>query len=291
MRVLQRLCLMCAVLICSPGELAAQLSTTSTTITITLPQSDAELEVDGEAVSGKGTTRTVQTPPLPRGAASKVTLTVRWAPNDYTTLVRTRTVTFRAGDARTVHLTRADPTDRVRVRYVPTPDDIAGAMVRLAGVTAEDVVFEPGCGDARITIAAVKAGARRAVGIDIDPDRVKESRENVRKAGLANRIEIRQGDALDIPDLSSASVVLLYMGDEFNLLMRPHLWRELKVGARVVSHRFRMGDWEPDNTVATVSAEGGTYDLHVWTITEAVKRRLTQEKSHVRALHLTKRER
>jgi precorrin-6B methylase 2 len=141
-------------------------------------------------------------------------------------------------------------------------------------VTASDVVFEPGCGDARITIAAVKAGARRGVGIDIDPERVRESRENVKNAGLADRIEIRHGDALDIKDLSSATVVLLYMGDHFNMLIRPHLWRELKVGSRIVSHRFKMGDWEPDKTIHVTSAEGGDYELHLWTITEEIKRKL-----------------
>ena len=147
-------------------------------------------------------------------------------------------------------------------------------MVTLAGVSAADVVYEPGCGDARITIAAVRGGARKGVGIDIDPDRVADSRARVKEAGLEDRIEIRLGDALDIGDLSAANVVFLYMGDHFNLLIRPILWRELKVGARVVSHRFTMGDWKPDKTVAVSSDAGGEYELHLWTITEEVKRRM-----------------
>jgi precorrin-6B methylase 2 len=182
-------------------------------------------------------------------------------------------VSFRAGDPVTLDLSVDDPSDRVRVIYVPTPDDIAAEMVKLAGVTANDVAFEPGCGDARITIAAVKGGAKRGVGIDIDPDRVTESRANVEKAGLASKIEIRLGDALDIRDLSAATVVFLYMGDHFNLLIRPILWRELPVGARVVSHRFTMGDWQPDKTVSVTSNEGGEYELHLWTVTAEVKRR------------------
>jgi uncharacterized protein (TIGR03000 family) len=258
------------------STLAAQ-SATSTRITVLVPHADARLEVDGRVVAGKGTTRTVTTPAWPRGTDVTVTITAQWDPNDYTKVIRTRTVTLRAGDAGRVDLTREDPADRVVVRYVPTPDDIAGAMVRLAGVTSNDVVFEPGCGDARITIEAVRAGARRGVCVDIDPARVKEARANVKKAGFADRIEIRQGDALDIPDLASASVVFLYMGDHFNMLMRPILWKQLKVGARVVSHRFTMGDWKPDNTVVTVSAEGGQNDLHIWTITETVKRRAAQD--------------
>jgi precorrin-6B methylase 2 len=173
-----------------------------------------------------------------------------------------------------VDLTVSDPTDRVRVIYVPTPADIAEEMIRLAGVTANDVVYEPGCGDARITIAAVKAGAKRGVGIDIDPERVTESRAGVAAAGLADKIDIRLGDALDIPDLPEATVVFLYMGDHFNLLIRPNLWKQLNVGARVVSHRFLMGDWKPDRTVTVNSAEGGEYELHLWTVTAELKRKL-----------------
>jgi tRNA A58 N-methylase Trm61 len=160
---------------------------------------------------------------------------------------------------------------------VPTPPEIVDEMLKLAGVGPADVVFEPGCGDARLTIAAVKAGAGRGVGIDIDPSRVAESRALVEGAGLADRIEVRQGDALDIRDLSDATVVFLYMGDHFNLLIRPHLWRRLKVGARVVSHRFTMGDWKPDRSVPVGPVgpfDGPSYEVHLWTITEELKRKM-----------------
>jgi precorrin-6B methylase 2 len=147
-------------------------------------------------------------------------------------------------------------------------------MVTLARVTSADVVFEPGCGDARITIAAVKAGAKRAICVDLDPERAQESRANVQTSGLADRIDVRQGDALDVKDLSEVTVVFLYMGDHFNQLIRPVLWRSLAPGARIVSHRFTMGDWEPDKTVTVQSVDGGgTYDLHLWTITADVKRK------------------
>ncbi len=168
-------------------------------------------------------------------------------------------VTVKPGEQLNVNLSVDDPNDRVRVMYVPTPFDVADGMVKLAGITANDVAFEPGCGDARVTIAAVKGGAKKAVGIDIDQERVEESRTRVKEAGLADRIEIRLGDALDIKDLSTASVVFLYMGDHFNMLIRPILWRDLKVGARVVSHRFLMGDWKPDKTVTMSSELGGEY--------------------------------
>jgi uncharacterized protein (TIGR03000 family) len=246
----------------------------TTRMTVTVPNDETELVIEGKQVGGKGSFRAFETPPLEAGTTYRYTLTVTWQPNTYTTMTRSRTVLFRPGDRVAVDMTTEDPTDRVRVIYVPTPDDIALEMIELARVGKDDVVFEPGCGDARITIAAVKAGARRGVGIDIDPDRVTDSRARVKAAGLADRIEIRLGDALDIRDLSSASVVLLYMGDHFNVLLRPHLWRQLKVGSRIVSHRFKMGDWQPDKTITVTAQGGGEYELHLWTITEEVKRRL-----------------
>lgn len=246
----------------------------SARITVTVPNQQTELVVDEQPIPGKGSFRTFDTPPLEIGTTRSSTFMATWQPNGYTTMTRSRTVSFRAGDRVAVDLTVSDPSDRVRVVYVPTPADIAEEMVKLAGVDADDVVYEPGCGDARITIAAVKAGAKRGVGIDIDPERVADSQAGVKAVGLADKIEIRLGDALDIPDLSTATVVFLYMGDHFNLLIRPNLWSQLKVGARVVSHRFKMGDWEPDKTISVNSAEGGEYELHLWTVTEQLKRKL-----------------
>ena len=254
---------------------AAQTASTAqirSRMSVTVPHADAELVVEGQTVPGSGLAREAETPPLQPGVTYTYSVAVKWQPNSYTAMTRTKTVTFRAGERIVVDLTVEDPGDRVRVVFVPTPEEVVTEMIKLAGVGPADVVFEPGCGDARITIAAVKAGARRGVGIDIDPDRVAESRELVKAAGLDDRIEIRQGDALDIRDLSEATVVFLYMGDHFNLLIRPHLWRELKVGARVVSHRFTMGDWKPDRTVS-IGPNVGWNEVHVWTVTEEVKRR------------------
>jgi precorrin-6B methylase 2 len=205
------------------------------------------------------------------------TFTTKWKPNNYTEITRSRTVRFKAGVTAIVDLTKEDPKDRAKIRFVPTPEDIVAAMIDLAGVTANDVVFEPGCGDARILLYAMKAGARRGVGIDIDPERVTESRANVKTAGMEGKVEIRLGDALDIKDLSDASVVFLYMGDEFDMLLRPHLWRQLKVGARVVSHRFTMGDWKPDKSVYVPGWDEGEYQLHLWTITKEIKERAAKE--------------
>jgi uncharacterized protein (TIGR03000 family) len=241
-------------------------------VVVTVPAEDAELTVNGEPIGGVASSRTFETAPLGEGT-HRYTFTVAWRPNTYTTITRSKTVAFRAGDPVSVDLTVDDPADRVRVIYVPTPEDVSAAMVDLAGINRDDVVYEPGCGDARITTAAIRAGARRGICIDIDPERARESKANVEAAGLADRIDVREGDALDLKDLSDVSVVFLYMGDHFNLLIRPVLWRELKVGSRIVSHRFTMGDWKPDRTISVMSDQGGIYDLHLWTITEEIKKR------------------
>jgi uncharacterized protein (TIGR03000 family) len=243
-------------------------------IVVAVPADDAELAVNGETVPGEGASRALETRSLDPGSTERFTFTVTWKPNTYTTMTRSKTVSFRAGDPVRVDLTVEDPGDRVRVIYVPTPADVAEAMVDLAGVGRTDVVYEPGCGDARITIAGIRRGARRAICVDIDPERARESRANVEAARLADRIDVRLGDALDVKDLSDVSVVFLYMGDHFNMLIRPVLWRELKVGSRIVSHRFLMGDWKPDKTISMSSDEGGIYELHLWTITEELKRKL-----------------
>ncbi len=255
------------VISCACGT-AAQVATR---IVVTMPHDEAELAVDGKAVEGKGKARMFETT-LEQGRTYEFIYTATWRPNNYTVVTRSKTVEVKGGSPAWVDLTKEDPADRVRIRYVPTPSEIVDEMIKLAGVTKDDVVFEPGCGDARITIAAVKAGAKHGVGVDIDPERVTESTNNVKNAGLDGNVEIRLGDALDIKDLSTASVVFLYMGNEFDMLIRPILWRDLRVGSRVVSHRFLMGDWKPDKTIHVTSAVDEEYELHLWTITEEIKR-------------------
>jgi uncharacterized protein (TIGR03000 family) len=257
------------------AQSAAPAAYPTASIVVQVPTEQAELVVNGSTVDGEGTSRTFETASLPPGAHT-FTIAVTWEPNSYTTITRTKTVALRANERVRVDLTVEDPADRVRVIYVPTPADVAEKMVEMARVGRDDVVYEPGCGDARITIAAIRAGARRGICVDIDPDRARESRENVAAAGFADRIDVREGDALDDKQLSDVTVVLLYMGEHFNMLIRPVLWRELPVGARVVSHRFTMGDWEADDTVHMSGADGIPYELHAWTITKDIKQRLAK---------------
>ncbi len=120
-----------------------------------------------------------------------------------------------------------------------------------------------GCGDGRLVITAVKQfGARRGVGVDIDPQRIKESNENAKAAGVTDRVEFRVQDLFET-DFKEATVVTLYLLPDVNLKLRPKLLSDLKPGTRVVSHAFNMGDWEPDKTV---TVEQGGQTLYLWTI-------------------------
>jgi len=267
-----RLILLLFALLLVPARLALAQGTAH--FTILLPSADTELKLQGAVRAGTGTTRELDSPPLAPGQSVDYTFVAEWAPSNYEITTRTQTVAARAGDRVTVDMTRVQPNDRMRIRYVATPDELVTMMVELAKVTPNDVVFEPGCGDARLTIEAVKAGAKRGVGIDIDAGLVARARESVRAQGLQDKVEIRQGDALDIKDLAQADVVFLYMSDEFDLLLRPALWRELKVGSRIVSHRFLMGDWTPDQTYNVTLGDGFPFTVHVWTVTPQVKARV-----------------
>lgn len=145
------------------------------------------------------------------------------------------------------------------VPFVPTPQKVVDKMVEFAGVKKGDVVYDLGSGDGRIVITAAKKGAK-AVGFEIDGDLVKESRENIRQAGVQEQAEIRQQDILTV-DLSAASVITLYLLPDVNLRLKPNLLTQLRPGSRVVSHSFDMGDWKPDRT-----EQVGGRTLYLWTI-------------------------
>jgi precorrin-6B methylase 2 len=131
------------------------------------------------------------------------------------------------------------------VIYVPTPPEVVTAMLKTAGVTGKDLVYDLGCGDGRIVIEAAKSYGARGVGIDIDPERIKEATANAAKAGVADRVKFLQADLFET-DLRPATVVTLYLLESLNLKLQPKLVKELKPGTRVVSHAFSMGPWTPD---------------------------------------------
>jgi uncharacterized protein (TIGR03000 family) len=239
-----------------------------TKIKVKVPQDDAELLIEGKATKPTGDTREFETPEIDAGKLYEYTFTATWRPNNYTVLTRTKSVEFKGGDDLNVDLTKADPKnpDKAVVRWVPTPDDIVDEMIKMAKVTKDDVAYEPGPGDGRVLIAACKAGAKKAVGIELDPKKAAEARENVKKAKMEDKITIIEGDALKDRDYSEATIVFLYMGNEFNNLLRPILEKQLKPGTRIVSHRFVLGDWKPDETKKVTGLDGDEYLLHIWTV-------------------------
>ncbi|HYF41792.1 MAG TPA: methyltransferase domain-containing protein [Ramlibacter sp.] len=162
--------------------------------------------------------------------------------------------------------TEAKP--KLDVPYVPTPEPVVAKMLEMGNVGGKDLLFDLGCGDGRIVVTAAKERGARGVGIDIDPTRIQEAKENARNAGVSDRVQFRVGDIF-ASDFSQATVVTLYLLPDINRKLRPQLWRQLKVGTRVVSHAFDMGDeWPPERT------ERVDYrTLHFWTIRPEHKKR------------------
>jgi SAM-dependent methyltransferase len=148
--------------------------------------------------------------------------------------------------------------------YVPTPDDVVDRMLKLAQVTKDDTVYDLGCGDGRIVITAAKMYGATGVGVDIDPKRIAESKENAKKAGVEHLVEFRLQDAMTV-DVSKATVVTLYLLSSSNAKLRPILTKQLRPGARIVSHAFSMGNWEAEKVDTFDDTRGFTRTLYLWT--------------------------
>ena len=147
------------------------------------------------------------------------------------------------------------------VDFVPTPHDVVDAMLKVAKVGKGDVLYDLGSGDGRIPItAAEKYGIARGVGIDINPERIKEANENLAKAGVGDRVRFINADLFE-SDLSEATVITLYLLPELNLKLLPKLLKELKPGTRIVSHAFHMGTWKPEQALKVNGR-----DIYFWTI-------------------------
>ena len=147
------------------------------------------------------------------------------------------------------------------VVFVPTPPDVVDAMLKVAKVGKGDVLYDLGSGDGRIPItAAQKYGIARGIGIDINPERVKEANENLRKARVGDRVRFVNADLFE-SDLRDATVITLYLLPALNLKLLPKLLKEVKPGTRVVSHAFDMGSWRPEQALKV-----GTRSVYFWTI-------------------------
>jgi ubiquinone/menaquinone biosynthesis C-methylase UbiE len=156
---------------------------------------------------------------------------------------------------------RSAPLREPDVIYVPTPQEVVDAMLEVAGVKSGDIVYDLGSGDGRIPITAAKKYGVRAIGIDINPVRIKEAQENAVKAGVTNNVRFLNQDLFE-SNISEATVVTLYLLQSLNEKLRPKLWKDLKPGTRVVSHAFSMGpEWPPEKTL-TVSDR----TIYFWTV-------------------------
>jgi SAM-dependent methyltransferase len=161
-------------------------------------------------------------------------------------------------DARRLRLHR--PPARRDVPYVPTDDAVVPAILRLARVTSDDVIYDLGCGDGRILVAAAKHFGAHGIGIDIDPLRIQECHDNARRAHVTDRVRFLQTSLFEV-DLSPASVVTLYLLPSLNIRLRPKLLSELRPGSRLISNHFDMADWHPDEVV-----HAHHRNLHKWVI-------------------------
>lgn len=150
------------------------------------------------------------------------------------------------------------------VPYVPTPYEIVNEMLRMAGVGKNDILYDLGCGDGRIIITAAKEMGCRGVGIDIDPQRIEESKNNAAKEGVEDRVTFLQQDLFEA-DFSKATVVTLYLLQTVNLELRPKLLRVLKPGTRIVSHDFSMKEWKADKS-SEVDLERRSHSVYFWVV-------------------------
>ena len=150
------------------------------------------------------------------------------------------------------------------VPYVPTHRDVVAAMLAMARVGPDDVLYDLGSGDGRIVIAAAREFGTRGVGYDIDPVRIREANANARRAGVADRVTFVQGDIFTAA-IEEATVVTLYLLPDVNLRLRPKLLAELRPGTRVVSHNYDMGDWAPQAS-RRIEIHGSDHFIYLWTI-------------------------
>lgn len=165
----------------------------------------------------------------------------------------------------------AAPRREPDVPYVPTTDGAVQAMLKLADVKKTDIVYDLGCGDGRIVITAAKSLGARGVGIDINPVRIGEAKENAKKAGVEKLVRFEENDLFEA-DIKEATVVTLFLLPHINLKLRPKLLQDLKPGTRIVSNTFDMGDWKPEKEAVVPDTDDDSYlshKLYFWIVPAA----------------------
>ena len=160
--------------------------------------------------------------------------------------------------------TEAQETVKPDIHYVPTPQQLVDVMLQMADVKKDELLYDLGSGDGRLVITAAKVHGARGIGIDIDPQRIAEAKENAAAANVEDRVEFRQADLFK-SNFKDAQVITLYLLNELNERLRPQIFAQVKPGTRIVSHAFSMGDWEPD-AERTVKLKGSEYNAYFWVV-------------------------
>jgi uncharacterized protein (TIGR03000 family) len=251
------------------------------TLVVRLP-ADARLVIDGQESKQTGSVRNFYSPPLAPGKTYRYSLEWTYR-KDGNPVTRSRVVRVRAGDEIEVDLRNDKGDERARsstkpeetekkpkkperepdVVFVPTPQEVVDKMLEMAAVKRGDLVYDLGCGDGIIVVTAAKKYGCKAVGFDIDPDRIKDSRDRVKTAGVEKLVTIEQKDIFKL-DLSPANVVTLYLLPELNVRLIPQL-EKLKPGSRIVSHDFDMKGVKPKQVVKVRAKEDGQmHTIYLW---------------------------
>jgi uncharacterized protein (TIGR03000 family) len=248
----------------------------------------AQLEIGGQLTRQTGEVRRFISPPIPPGKNYYYIL--RWRP-DGDAEFREQKVWVEPGKETEVDLRspivakkeepkKEEEEPKLTVPYVPTPQEVVDEMLKLADVKKDDVVYDLGCGDGRIVVTAAKKYGAKGVGVDLNPERIKESLANVKKNEVEDLVKIQKGDVLKT-DVSGATVVTLYLLPKVNLELMPILKKSLKPGSRVVSHDFDMGDWKPDKTVEVKDKDGTDHTLYLWIIGKAGEDKKEEAKKEI----------
>jgi len=229
------------------------------TVEVYLPQG-ARLFIEGQEMPFKGPVQRFTSPPLSPGKYTYTIKAIIPGPNGSRT--DTRRIDVRPGDFESIDLRAPDKRPTTNVEYEPTPQKAVDALLRLAKVTKEDVVWDLGCGDGRIPVTAAKEYGCKAWGFDIDPQRVKDSLANARKHGVERLVTIDERDIFTLDLSKGPTIVTLYLLPSLNAKLLPQL-RKLPPGARVISVAHRMADIKPDEQIV-VDTELGLFDVYLW---------------------------
>jgi len=237
----------------------AQDSRKTVTVEVYLPEA-ARLFIEGQEVKFKAPMSRFVSPPLPPGKYNYTIKAIVPGPDGPRTV--TRRIDVRPGDFESIDLRPPGKRPIADVEYEPTPQKVVDALLRLAKVTKQDLLWDLGCGDGRIPVTAAKEYGCKARGFDIDPDRVKDSLANVRQHGVEKLVTIEERDIFTLDLSHGPTIVTLYLLPRLNAQLLPQL-RKLPPGARVISVAHRMADIMPDASVV-VDTELGEFDVYLW---------------------------